>query len=84
MWLKEFQIALVLKDTEKLDALMQEVPAFKEAEDIDSLLSLLKEATLLVQQLKDETQTAMIQMQKNINYLKSTQERQASKFDINS
>ncbi len=84
MWIKKFKNALVLKDTDKLNELMESIPEYTVSEDIDSVLCLLKEATFLVQELKDDTESAMLQMQKNMNYLKSTQEKQTSKFDVNS
>ena len=84
MWLKAFTIAIIERDTEKLDSLMQTIPNFEKKADIDSALSLLQEATKLVESLKDDTQSSMIQMQKNIKFLKSTQAPAARSLDISS
>ncbi len=84
MWLKDFKIALVQKDTEKLDELMNSLPELESPEEIEQALYLLKEATRLVSSLREETQIAMRQMKKNIDFLESTTSPLTSKFDINS
>jgi len=84
MWLKAFTIAIVERNTEKLNDLMETIPSFEKKTDIESALSLLQEATKLVESMKDETQTSMIQMQKNIKFLKATQAPRTSSLDISS
>jgi len=84
MWLNKLKIAIIEKDLNSLNSLMDELPQLERREDIDSALCLLKEATSLVESLKDETQISMVQMKKNINFLKSTQAPSTGKFDITS
>ena len=84
MWLNELKIALIEKDMEQLDSLMDNLPSLEKKEDITTAIYLLKEATSLVETLRDDTQTSMVQMKKNINFLKSTQAPLVSKLDINS
>ena len=84
MWLKELKIAIIEKDTDKLNRLMDSLPELTNKEDVDSAVFLLKEATALVRDLRDDTQSAMIQMKKNIDFLQSTSSPTTSKFDINS
>ncbi|MDF1877762.1 hypothetical protein JHD47_08025 [Sulfurimonas sp. SAG-AH-194-L11] len=84
MWIKEFQLALVLKDVEKFTKLMECVPNFTDKKEIDTLLCLVEEAKLLVEGLQDETRISMIQMKKNLNFLNATQAPHTSKLDINS
>ncbi len=84
MWLNQLKIAIVSKDTEKMNALMDELPQLKTQEEIDSALTLLKEATKLVVSLQDETKSSMLQMKKNLNFLNSTQANKTSKFDVTS
>lgn len=84
MWLKEFKIALIEKDIKKLTTLMESVPTLSEAREIDEALYLLKAATTLVEGLKNETQASMVQMKKNIDFMKSTQAPQANTLDIKS
>lgn len=84
MWLKELQIAIIEKNTDRINTLLDDVPALEKKSEIDSALSLLSEATILLKSLRDDTRASMQQMQKNIHYLKSTQEKQSSSFDISS
>ncbi len=84
MWLKELKIAIIEKDTDKLSLLMDSTPELGDADEINEALFLLKEATAIVTGLRDETQSVMIQMKKNIDFLQSTSSPKTSKFDINS
>jgi len=82
MWLTEFKIALVEKNTDKLAKLMEDVPHLEKAEDIEQALFLLKQATELVESLKNETAISMKKVKTHISFLKSTQNPQKTKFDI--
>ena len=84
MWLNHFKIALVQRDTDKLDKLMETLPELKSQSEIQEALHLLKEATDLVTELKDDTQKSMVQMKKNITFLKATENKRTSQFDIKS
>ena len=84
MWIKQLKIAIIEKNTDKLNELMENLPQLEKSEDIEQAVYLLKEATSLVQGLKDETQASMIQMKKNRNFLNATQAPRANKFDIKS
>lgn len=84
MWLKQFKIAIIEKDVQKLEKLMDEVPTLESQEELQEAMALLKEATDLVQGLKDSTAESMAQIKKNINFLKSTQEGRVHKLDIKS
>ncbi len=84
MWLHKLKVALVEQDIERLNLLMDDLPSLETDTEIESALCLLKEATHLVENLRDDTQASMKQMQKNINFLKSTQAPLTSKLDINS
>jgi len=84
MWLNELKIAIIEKNTDKLNTLMQSLPQLSDAKEIDEALHLLQEATSLVEGLRDATQASMIQMQKNIKFLKSTQAPTVSKLDVSS
>jgi hypothetical protein len=82
MWLKAFTIAIVEKDIDKLNHLMDVIPEFDKKADIQSAVALINEAKKLVETLRDDTQNSMIQMQKNIKFLKSTQAPTISKLDV--
>ncbi len=82
MWLKQFKIALIEKNTENLSRLMDDIPSLSRPEDIEQALYLIKEASLLVQTLKDETVQTMGKMKKNIAFLKATEAPKLNNFDI--
>ena len=84
MWLNKLKIALIQKDITKLEELVDDLPHLEKAEEIDEALHLLAAATTLITELRDNTQTSMIQMHKNIDFLKSTQAPTTAKLDINS
>jgi len=84
MWLKEFKIALIEKNTEKLALLMEDVPQLKSQKEIDSALHLIQEATAFVQALKDEAEISLVKIEKNRKFLSSMDSPYKSKFDINS
>ncbi len=84
MWLKELKIALVQRDISKLEELVDNLPLLEKAQEIDEALHLLAAATTFLTELRDDTQASMIQMKKNIDFLKSTQAPLTSKLDINS
>jgi len=84
MWLKSLKIAIIEKDINKLNFLMDDLPELHDSEDIESAIFLLKEATSLVQGFQDNTQASMIQMKKNINFLKATQAPVSGTLDISS
>lgn len=84
MWLKQLKIAIIEKNTDKLDELLKDIPKLEKEEDIEQAIYLLREATELVHTLKDATSASMIQMKKNINFLKSTQVQTSNRLDIKS
>lgn len=84
MWLKQLKIAIIEKNTDKLNELMENIPQLEKKEELDSAVCLLAEATSLVTSLKNDTQTSIIQMQKNIKFLKATESKKPSSLDIKS
>jgi len=84
MWLTNLKIAIVEKDVDKLSKLMDNIPQLEKKEDIESAIFLLKEATELVLGLKNETSSSMLQIKKNINYLKSTEHKVSKRLDLKS
>ncbi len=84
MWLNELKIALIQKDISKLEALVGDLPTLKKREEIDEALHLLATATAFLIKIRNETQNSMVQIQKNIGFLKSTQAPLISKLNISS
>jgi len=73
VWLKNLKIAIIEKDTNKLEKLMKDIPSLSDYDEIVEALFLLREATILVTELKDKTFTSMQKMQKHISFLKATE-----------
>jgi len=84
VWLNQLKVAVVQKDVELLGKLLKEVPALEDSKEIEQARFLLKEATAIVQKLKDDTAASMVQMKKNLDFLNSTKVEMPSKFDITS
>jgi len=82
MWLNKFKIALVQKDTDSLEKLLNEIPKFDNIEDMKQASYLFKEAMRLLLTLKDETSSSMRQIKQNINFLNVTASNPANKLDI--
>ncbi len=84
MWLNQLKVAVVQRDTELLSSLLDDIPTLEDAQDIETAIYLLQEATTIMQQLKDETAVSMKQIKKNIDYLNSSVADQKSQFDVTS
>ncbi len=84
MWLNQLKIAIVQKDMQLLDSLLSDIPTFVDTKEIESASYLLKEASAMVSSLKDETASSMIQIKKNVDFLRSTQSKNKNTLDISS
>ncbi len=84
MWLTNIKIAIVEKNTDKLNLLLDEAPKFENKQDMEEAMYLLREAAELVYKLQDETSVSMKQMKKNMDFLKSTASKPLNTFDIKS
>ena len=82
MWLTKLKIAIIEKNPEALDSLLDDIPELSEAEDIDQAIYLLKEASELLYTLQDETKISMGKIKKNISFLRSTERKTTNKLDI--
>lgn len=84
MWLTKLKIAVVQKDIQTLEKLLDDLPTLDNEKDIQSALYLLREASELVHTLKDDTASSMKRMKKTMDFLKSTELKAPHKFDIKS
>jgi hypothetical protein len=84
MWINKLKIAIIEKDTDAIDKLMETTPKFENTKEIETAMYLLREAAELMYTLKDETAVTMRQLKKNIDFLKSTQPQTANKLDLRS
>lgn len=84
MWLSKLKIAIIEKNTDAMNALLDDLPELHEAREIEEAIYLLKEGTKLLTTLKDETQVAMGKIQKNLSFLRSTEKPSSNKLDLKS
>ena len=84
MWLSRLKIAIVEKNTDNLDDLLDDIPKLQSKQDIEEAIYLLREASQLVHSLKDETAHSMNQIQKNLKFLRSTEALEPNSLDIKS
>jgi len=84
VWLTKLKIAIVEKNPNALSKLLSDVPQLENQKEIEEALFLLREATALMKNLKEETQASMRQMKKNLDFLRSTEISSSKKLDIKS
>jgi len=84
MWLKELKIAIIEKNTGKISSLLEDIPKGLSQDELLQAQYLLKGANELIHELQKNTQSSMLQMKKNIDFLKSTQAPHTPKLNINS
>jgi len=84
MWLNQLKIAVVQKDIDLLNSLLDNIPILEDPQEIENANYLLAEATKLVASLQVKTSKSMVQVKKNILFLKSTTAPNVSKLDIKS
>ena len=82
MWLNNFKIAIIEKNTQNINKLLDEVPQFKDIDEIEEVMYLMREASELLHTLKNETASTMSQLKKNIEFLNSTQHDEKNFLDI--
>ena len=61
MWLTSLKIAIVEKNIEKFSKLMADIPQLQTQSEMEEALFLIREASSLVNTLKDETSASMKQ-----------------------
>lgn len=72
MWLNKLKIAIVEKNVEVLNLLLENMPTTLNLQEIEEAYYLLEEAKSFVTLLKDETAYSMQQIKKNLQFLRST------------
>ncbi len=84
MWLNSLKIAIIEKNTDSLQKLLNDIPKYEDKESQEQALYLLREALELLHTLKDQTAADMMKIKKNIAFLNSTERVASNKFDITS
>ncbi|MDQ1338778.1 MAG: hypothetical protein QG617_1746 [Campylobacterota bacterium] len=84
MWLTKLKIAIIEKNPDALNKLLDDIPQLESQKEIEEALYLLKEATALMNTLKDETEASMKLIKKNLDFLRSNDIPTSKKLDIRS
>ena len=84
MWINNLKIAIVEKNTDNIDKLLDSIPEFKDLKEAEPAMYLLKEALELLHTLKDETAESTMKIKKNLDFINSTQHTNANTLDIKS
>lgn len=82
MWVNDLKIAIVQKDVEKIDTLLDDIPTLSDEKEIEEAIYLLREASLLLHTLKDEVAASMEKVQKNLRFIRSTESAKKSRLDV--
>ncbi|MDA7818236.1 hypothetical protein N9A28_08600 [Sulfurimonas sp.] len=82
MWITKLKIAIVEKNTDSIDKLLNDIPELTDGSEVEEAIYLLKEATELLHTLQDETTKSMKKIKKNIEFLRSTESKASTKLDI--
>ena len=84
MWLNKLKIAIIEKNTDSLNRLLDDIEHYEDEASREEALYLLREALELVHTLQDQTAADMTKIKKNLAFLKSTDTHSANKFDVTS
>ncbi len=84
MWISNLKIAVIEKNADALNRLMDDVPNLKDEKEIEEAIYLLKEAIALINSLKDDTSVSMKLIKKNLDFLRSSDGLHHSNLDIKS
>ena len=82
MWNNEFKLAILNKDTKRIDLLLTQMPKFETLEEMQEAFYLFNHARELLEGLKDETAKSMKKINETIRYIESTSTEIPSKLDI--
>jgi predicted translin family RNA/ssDNA-binding protein len=84
MWLTKLKIAIIEKNAESLDKLLDDIPELTQITEIEEAVYLLEEASRVFSGLKDEVLKSMNQIQKNLQFLRSTDIPTSRNLDLKS
>ena len=84
VWLNQLQIAIIEKNVDELESLLNSPFESDDINEMKKAQFLLLEAVKVLEELKNEAKTTMIQLKKNIDFLNSTEEQAHNRLDIRS
>ena len=81
-WAKKLTVAIATKNTQQIATLTKELPEFSSVEEMRQAQYLIKEAYVLMQELRDTTRRQMQQIKKSIDFIESTSPQQKNSLDV--
>ncbi|MDB2562506.1 hypothetical protein N9X61_02765 [Sulfurimonas sp.] len=84
MWINKFKIALIQKDADAIESLLEDVPSFSSKQEIQEVMYLIEQATEFLYVLQDEITLSKKKIKQNINFLGTTLSNSSSNFNIKS
>jgi len=82
MWIIKFKIALLEKDIDSIDTLLDSVPEFSNREDAEQAMYLIQQGMELVYNLQDDLGKSMRQMKQSINFLGNSMQASGGRINI--
>ena len=85
MWLNKLKIAIVKKDADSINILLNSIEEFqndRDEKEIQEAIYLLKEASELIYSLKNETLVSMNKIKKSVDFLRSADIQSKKELDI--
>jgi len=80
-WLSKLKVAIIERDTQLLDNLLDEVPQLNDPREIQTALYLIEEAKKMIIELQNETKISMKKIQQNLKFLNATTLQKEARFD---
>lgn len=82
MWLSDYKKALILQDFETLEALISNMPAFDNINEVEEAAYLIHQTLLLAESEKTSTLIALQQIKNTLDFLKSTESTFPSSLNL--
>ncbi len=82
MWLKEFKKAIILKDFDTLEGLINRMPKFESLAQMEEAAYLFHNAKVLIESEKTETLRSMQQLKNTLDFLKATENNASPTINI--
>lgn len=82
MWLTKLKIAIIEKNVDAIDKLLDDIPELTDNKEIEQAVYLLKEASNIIESFKDDTVESMRQIKKNLQFLRSNDIPTSKTLDV--
>ncbi|HEX5623990.1 MAG TPA: hypothetical protein VFX57_06100 [Sulfuricurvum sp.] len=82
MWLSNFKKALILKEFDTLEELIEVMPTFDSLQEIEEAAYLLNHARTLLETEQSATRHSLQQLKNTIDFLKATENTPSSSINL--